>query len=180
MLRRPHDRHRDIRTRTRFARLFARRTQDRHIMIEIASSPAPQLGSLLPLVVRPRRSARPKILRPTLPSTAARTISSHDRQRTPHRYALSFEIVFDGHCDHSPTDAGDSQIPIARAADRRPSDSRFPSLEVFERRPRLGPTAASAKGRHPKTFTQPDVRDRTQTPAEFPLKSLLMGLTLIM
>src|SRR5208337_96317 len=60
MLRRPHDRHRDIRTRTRFARLFARRTQDRHIMIEIASSAAPQLGSLLPLAVRPRRSRSPK------------------------------------------------------------------------------------------------------------------------
>ena len=40
-------------------------------MIEIASSAAPQLGSLLPLVVRPRRSRSPKILRPTLPSTAA-------------------------------------------------------------------------------------------------------------
>src|SRR5208283_4459850 len=75
-----------------------------------------------------------------------RKISSHDRQRIPHRYALSFEIVFDGHCDHSPTDAGDSQIPIARAADRRPSDSRFPSLKVFERRPRLGPTASLCKG----------------------------------
>src|SRR5208282_641430 len=75
-----------------------------------------------------------------------RKISSHDRQRIPHRYALSFEIVFDGHCDHSPTDAGDSQIPIARAADRRPSDSRFPSLKVFERRPRLGPTASLCEG----------------------------------
>jgi len=31
-----------------------------HIMIEIASSAAPQLGSLLPLVVRPRRSRSPK------------------------------------------------------------------------------------------------------------------------
>ena len=90
--------------------------------------------------------ARPKILRPTLPSRPPRTISSHDRQRTPHRYALSFEIVFDGHCDHSPTDAGDSQIPMARAADRRPSDSRFPSGQVFERRPRLGPTASLCKG----------------------------------
>jgi len=29
-------------------------------MIEIASSAAPQLGSLLPLVVRPRRSRSPK------------------------------------------------------------------------------------------------------------------------
>ena len=116
-------------------------------MIEIASSAAPQLGSLLPLVVRPRRSRSPKISSGQLSrARPPRTISSHDRQRTPHRYALSFEIVFNGHCDHSPTDAGDSQIPIARAADRRPSDSRFPSLEVFERRPRLGPTASLCKG----------------------------------
>jgi hypothetical protein len=40
-------------------------------MIEIASPAAPQLGSLLPLAVRLRRSARPKILWPALPSTAA-------------------------------------------------------------------------------------------------------------
>ena len=58
-------------------------------MIEIASSAAPQLGSLLPLVVRPRRSRSPK---------------------------------------------------------DPPADSRFPSLEVFERRPRLGPTASLCKG----------------------------------
>jgi hypothetical protein len=32
------------------------------------------------------------------------------------------------------------------AACRRPSDSRFPSLEVFERRPHLGPTASLCKG----------------------------------
>jgi len=60
-----------IRTRTRFARLFARRTQDRHIMIEIASSAAPQLGSLLPLVVRPHRSRSPKDPPADSPSTAA-------------------------------------------------------------------------------------------------------------
>ena len=71
MLRRPHDRHRDIRTRTRFARLFARRTQDRHIMIEIASPAAPQLGSLFRWSFDRATPARPKILRPTFPSTAA-------------------------------------------------------------------------------------------------------------
>ncbi|MFZ3328227.1 MAG: hypothetical protein WA231_21105, partial [Methylocella sp.] len=36
------------------------------------------------------------------------------------------------------------------------SDSRFPSLEVFERRPCLGGQQWSMKGRHPKTFTQAD------------------------
>ena len=46
MLRWTHDRHRDIRRRTRFARLFARRNQDRYVMIEIASAAMPQLGSL--------------------------------------------------------------------------------------------------------------------------------------
>src|ERR1700720_4237336 len=55
MPRRPHDRHRNIRTWTRSARLFARRNQDRHVMIEIASPATPQLSSLLPLAVRPRR-----------------------------------------------------------------------------------------------------------------------------
>jgi hypothetical protein len=43
-----------------------------------------------------------------------RKTSSHCRQTTPLRRPLSVEIVFDGHCDHSPTAAGDSQIPIAR------------------------------------------------------------------
>jgi len=37
-------------------------------------------------------------------------------------------------------------VDVVRLADRRPSDSRFPSLEVFERRPRLGPTASLCKG----------------------------------
>jgi hypothetical protein len=37
---------------------------------------------------------------------------------------------------------------------RRPSDSRFPSLEVFECRPCLGGQQWSMKGRHPKTFAQ--------------------------
>jgi hypothetical protein len=55
MLRRPHDRHRDIRTRTRTARLFGQRDQDRHIMIEIASPKPPQRNPFLPMVVRQRR-----------------------------------------------------------------------------------------------------------------------------
>src|SRR5208337_3818842 len=55
MLRRPHDRHRNIRTWTRSAHLFARRNQDRHVMIEIASPATPQLSSLLP----PRRRRSP-------------------------------------------------------------------------------------------------------------------------
>ena len=40
-------------------------------MIEIVSSAAPQLGSLLPLVVRPRRSHSPKDAPAPFPSTAA-------------------------------------------------------------------------------------------------------------
>ena len=40
---------------------------------------------------------------------------------------------------------------------RRPSDSQFPSLEVFERRPCLGGQQWSMKGRHPKTFTRTDI-----------------------
>src|ERR1700732_2420167 len=52
---RPRDRHRNIRTWTRSARFFARRNQDRHVMIEIASPATPQLSSLLP----PRRRRTP-------------------------------------------------------------------------------------------------------------------------
>src|SRR4030081_2013874 len=55
MLWRPHDRHRNIRTWTRSARLFARRNQDRHVVIEIASPATPQLSALLP----PRRRRSP-------------------------------------------------------------------------------------------------------------------------
>jgi len=109
MLRRPHDRHRDIRTRTRFARLFARRTQDRHIMIEIASSAAPQLGSLLRWSFDRAAPARPKMLRDS-PEHGRREQIYHDRQRTPIA-TLYPSNVFDGHLRPSPTDAGDSQIP---------------------------------------------------------------------
>jgi site-specific recombinase XerD len=62
-----HDRHRNIRTWTRSARLFARRNQDRHVMIEIASPATPQPSSLLP----PRRRRSPMMLRAPFANTAA-------------------------------------------------------------------------------------------------------------
>ncbi len=50
-----YDRHRNIQTWTRSARLFTRRNQDRHVMIEIPSPATPQPSSLLP----PRRRRSP-------------------------------------------------------------------------------------------------------------------------
>jgi len=102
-------------------------------MIEIASSAAPQLG----LSFAAGRStaaapARPKILRPTLPSTAAENniIPMTGKEHpiaTLYPSKSSLMVI----ATTPPTDAGDSQIPIARAADRRPSDSRFPFLGGF-------------------------------------------------
>ncbi len=78
-------------------------------MIEIASAAMPQLGSLLPRVIRPRRWRSPKHPPAAFPRARPQPkISSRGRQRTPLGYALSFEIVFDGHRHRSPTDAGDS------------------------------------------------------------------------
>jgi hypothetical protein len=71
-------------------------------------------------------------------------------------HALSFEIIFDSHSGRSTTDASDSQFPIGRSGGNAP-DSRFPSLEVFERRPCLRGQQWLMKGRHPKTFTIADI-----------------------
>ena len=112
MLWRPHDRHRNIRTWTRSACLFARRNQDRHVMIEIASAATPQLSSLLP----PRRRRSPNDAPGAFREHGRR--EKYDpiaaRERFP-RYTLSFEIIFDSHSDRSTTDASDSQIPIGRS-----------------------------------------------------------------
>ena len=64
MLRRQHDRHRDIPTRARAARLFPRRNQNRHVMIAITSPAMPQ----------PRLPVAP--VRPTAATALARISSS--------------------------------------------------------------------------------------------------------
>ena len=87
-----------------------------------------------------------------------RRISSHCQRRTLTRYAPTFQIVFDGHRDHSPTDAGDSQIPMARFG-----DGALPPRGCLPWRfSNAGPLSArrqpSVKGRHPKIFTEAAIR----------------------
>ena len=83
-------------------------------MIEIASAAMPQPGSLLPLVVRPRRWRSPKHP-PAASPEQSRSQKNHPVASREHLgYALSFQIVSDGHSDHSSADAGDAQIPIAQ------------------------------------------------------------------
>jgi hypothetical protein len=82
-------------------------------MTEIASAAMPQLGSLLPLVVRPRRWRSPKHP-PAASPEQGRSQKYHPIASREHLgYALSLQIVSDGPSDHSSTDAGDAQIPIA-------------------------------------------------------------------
>src|SRR2546430_14781399 len=101
MLWRPHDRHRDIRTWTRSARLFARRNQDRHVMIEIASPATPQPSSLLP----PRRRRSPNDAPgASANAAAAKNMIPLPTENTP-RHALSFEIIFDSPAARQPTPA---------------------------------------------------------------------------
>jgi hypothetical protein len=83
-------------------------------MIAITPPAMPQLGSLLPWVIRPRRSRSPKHP-PAASLEQARSQKYHPIANREHLgYALFFQIVFDGHGDHSPKDAGDAQIPIDR------------------------------------------------------------------
>src|SRR5208283_710492 len=88
-----------------------------------------------------------------------RKTSSQRRQTTPLGRPLSFQIVFDGHCDHSSTAAGDSQIPIARGggwAPFRPAVSFFGGFRTPA--PRVARRQAFGTGRHPKPFTGAEVR----------------------
>ncbi len=81
-------------------------------MIEIASAAMPQLGSLLPQVIRPRRWRSPKHP-PAASLEQGPSQKNHPVAGREHLgYALSFQIVSDGQSDHSSTDAGDAQIPI--------------------------------------------------------------------
>jgi hypothetical protein len=85
-------------------------------MIEIASAAMPQLGSLLPRVIRPRRWRSPKYP-PAASPEQGRSQKNHPLAGRKHlAYALSFQIVFDGHSDHSSTNARDAQIPIANGS----------------------------------------------------------------
>ena len=84
-------------------------------MIEIASAATPQLVSPSPLVVRPRRRARPKMLRPHYHQHGRReNIRSHRRQRTP----LALRSILRNRLRRSfrrlANNADDAQIPIAR------------------------------------------------------------------
>src|SRR5258708_27357844 len=54
VLRRPHDRHRDFRSRMHSAHLLVRPSLDRHIMSKIASTSAPQDRLFLPPALAPR------------------------------------------------------------------------------------------------------------------------------
>ena len=83
-------------------------------MIEIASAAMPQLGSLSPRVVRPRRWRSPKHP-PAASPEQGRGQKNHPVAGREHLgYALSFQIVVDCHFDHASKDAGAAQIPIAR------------------------------------------------------------------
>jgi hypothetical protein len=106
MLWRPHDRHRNIQMWTRSARLFARRNQDRHVMIQIASPATPQPSSLL--APRRRRS----------PNDAPGAFREHGRREKYDPIAArerSLATLYPSK-SCSTTDASDSQIPIGRAA----------------------------------------------------------------
>src|ERR1700731_1909454 len=122
--------------------------QDRHVVIEIASPATPQLSSLLP----PRR--------PRSPNDAPGASREHGRREKYDPIAAREHSLATLYPSKS------SLIVIPTALDnrrqrlsnphrsqrrRRPSDSRFPSLEAFERRPCLGGQQWSMKGRHPKT-----------------------------
>ena len=148
MLRRSHDHRREVRTRTRSARLFARRDQDRHVMIEITPSATSQRHPFLPLVVRQRRWRSPGDA-----LGASRDHRHHekydriaDRQRCPATLRPS-KSSFDRQSDRSTTDAQRLSNPHrSRRRHRRPSDSRFRSLEAFGRRPCPGSTAMVVAG----------------------------------
>ena len=85
-------------------------------MTEIASAATPQLGSLFRWSFDRAAGARLNILQQPLPEQG-RSQKNHPVASREHLgYALSFQIVSDGHSDHSSTDAGDAQIPIAHGS----------------------------------------------------------------
>ena len=153
MLWRPHDRHRNIRTWTRSTRLFARRYPDRHVVIEIASPATPQPSSLLPPRRRRSPDDAPGAFREHGRREKSDPIAARERSLATLYPSKSSLIVF------RPLDNRRQRLsnPHRSRRRRRPSDSRFPSLEVFERRPCLGGQQWSMKGRHPKTFTVADI-----------------------
>ena len=133
MLRRPHDRHRDIRTRTRFARLALDEIRiERHDRKRVSRHPANGFSSpgpsTAPLALAQRSSSRLSRARPQP------KISSRGRQRTPLATL-----------DPSKSSLMVRRLPAKRRRRRSnphssphrigACDSRFPSLEVFERRP---------------------------------------------
>ena len=128
-----------------------RHDHDRHV----ANSQYPSL----PPVDPPRR----RLLNCTLPIPADATYASifiaqtrylrsqptaHRRQRL--RSMRSIALAALAHLT-------DRLLPIAPASTTASNFARFPPLEVFVRRPPEC-VAAPVRGRHPKTFTQPDIR----------------------
>ena len=156
LLRRTHERRRNIRARRTAPKLQGRRRQDRHVM---TAAPIPALahdhdspsgrGGMFPLtppVVRRSQNGFPSIRRlGFLPRSALADRLEHARPRRPRRPTSAL------HRTPGP------QIPIG--PDPSPSPSQRPAVFLPRRLSDAGPSAlapASASGRRPKPLTQAD------------------------
>ena len=137
--------------------LFARRNQDRHVMIEIASPATLQLSSLL----LPRRRRSPN------DAPGASRVHGRREKYDPIAAREHFEIIFDSHSDRSTTDASDSQIPIGRSGgDALPTRCfllwRFSNAGLLSRTAMVNEGPASenlhSSGRHAKAWLMSAIR----------------------
>ena len=133
-------------------------------MIDITPSAAPQHHPLLPLVAPRRRCRSLDDLRRPLTVTAV----TPNLISMPAANALSLRSIGRNHLrsPFRPLENGRSRSSKphrSRRRHRRPSDSRFRSLETFERRPRPG--AATFVGKGPASETLHKLGRKPPSPA---------------
>ena len=136
-------------------------------MIGIASSATPQPDSLFREPFERTAGVRPKTPGRLARTRPPRKTSSHRRRGTPLGYAPSVEIAFDGHRDHPPTAADDSQIPIAPAGGYPPfrlAVSFFGGFRTPAPVPRDGKRPGRAGIRNPSHFLPFIASDRMSAP----------------